>query len=464
MIVADDLGWNDVGYHGSEIKTPNIDRIAREGLELDHYYAQPTCSPTRAALMTGKSPRRLGVDFPISKNAPGGLPMSERLLPERLADEGYQSLMVGKWHLGHFEKRYFPHRRGFEKFYGHVTGGIGYWDHVHGGGLDWQRDGVTLREDGYTTHLFTDEAVRLLAQRDRSRPTFLYLAYNAPHTPNEAPEATIESYASIENPNRRLHAAMVSELDSEIGRVLAAIDAEGMRDETIVLFLSDNGGLNTNSFPPGMVRLMNGLGSVFGEPLPSASLEWMRGNVLNGGSDNAPLRGGKSLITEGGVRVPGAIWWPGRLEKRRIDGRFTVQDVLPTLLEAIGRGAAIPTDLDGASRWRMLLGEEDGADAPDYLIGGFDGSALYRGPWKLMLPSSPVPFGDTTPRLYRIAEDPTEDRDLAADHPDVVAELTATIEGWPRGPQFQSSPFAIFRDPDTFGGEEDREPWADVAR
>ena len=141
LILADDLGWNDVGYHGSEIKTPNIDRIVNTGIELDRFYVQPTCSPTRAALMTGKSPMRLGINRPISKNQQLGLPLEETILPQYLARSGYQSLMVGKWHLGHYSPDYFPQSRGFEHFYGNLTGGIGYWDHNHGGGHDWQRNG-----------------------------------------------------------------------------------------------------------------------------------------------------------------------------------------------------------------------------------------------------------------------------------------------------------------------------------
>ena len=188
LILADDLGWRDVGYHGSEIETPHIDRIAREGIELDRFYAQPTCSPTRAALMTGKSPLRLGIDRPISKNERTGLPLEETILPQYLARLGYQPIMVGKWHLGHYTPDLFPQARGFEHFYGSVTGGIGYWDHNHGGGHDWQRNGETIREEGYSTRLIADEALRLLdtldgrpPRRSCSRPS------THPHLPNEAP-------------------------------------------------------------------------------------------------------------------------------------------------------------------------------------------------------------------------------------------------------------------------------------
>jgi len=170
VILADDLGWNDVGYHGSEIRTPTLDRLAAEGIELDRFYVQPSCSPTRSALLTGKSSRRLGIHRPLGKNEGDGLGLDERILPQFLGDLGYQRLMVGKWHLGHVTPDYFPQARGFEHFYGYLTGGIGYWDHNHGGGHDWQRNGETLREEGYATHLIADEAVRLIRERDSSRP------------------------------------------------------------------------------------------------------------------------------------------------------------------------------------------------------------------------------------------------------------------------------------------------------
>ncbi|MBT5560447.1 MAG: sulfatase-like hydrolase/transferase, partial [Proteobacteria bacterium] len=243
FIIADDLGFNDVGYNGSEIRTPRLDAMANEGLQLDRFYAHPVCSPTRAALMTGQSPTRLGVIRPISKIEKKGLPLDRTILPQFFSEAGYQTLMVGKWHLGHARTEYLPTSRGFEHFYGHVTGGIGFWDKVHGGGYDWQRNGTTVREDGYTTHLIADEAVQLIEDRDTARPLFLYAAFNAPHLPNEAPEETINSYPDIENINRRTHAAMVTELDTAVGRIIDALGAADMLDNTIVWFISDNGGL-----------------------------------------------------------------------------------------------------------------------------------------------------------------------------------------------------------------------------
>jgi arylsulfatase A-like enzyme len=461
LIVADDLGWKDVGYHQSEIDTPHIDRIAGEGLELDRFYVQPTCSPTRASLMTGKSSLRLGVVRPISKNEALGLPLSERLLPEYLRDTGYQTFMTGKWHLGHVERHYFPHERGFDSFYGHVTGGIGYWDHNHGGGHDWQRDGVTVREQGYSTHLIADEAVRLLAEREPDRPTFLYVAFNAPHLPNEAPDAALARHAGLDSPQRRAHAAMVSELDAAIGRILAALEAEGMRDRTLVWFFSDNGGLNRSAYSPGTLRLVDTLVGIFGRPLPTAALEFLRANVEEGAADNAPLRGGKMTIREGGVRVPAAVWWPGRIEGGRSEAFVSVQDVMPTLLEAAGVSAS---GLDGTSRLQVLAAGASPIEHADYAVTALGAVALYRGPWKLVLPASPNPFSDPEPELYHVFDDPAELHDRAAEHPDLVAELRAAAEAWPRGPEIHGSLVRVLWDPDQFGGPEDREPWAEHAR
>ena len=455
IILADDLGWRDVGYHGSEIETPNIDRIAREGIELDRFYAQPSCSPTRAALMTGKSPLRLGIDRPISKNERTGLPLEEALLPEYLAPLGYRRLMVGKWHLGHYTPDWFPQARGFEHFYGSVTGGIGYWDHNHGGGHDWQRNGRTVREEGYTTRLLADEAVRLLDTVEDGQPLFLYAAFHAPHLPNQAPAEAVERQRGIGDERRRVHAAMVSELDAAIGRLLSEFERRGMLQNTLVFFASDNGGATPAAFAEPIRRVVDALVWMLGRPVPIAGLELLAVNVADGASDNRPLPKGKGSVAEGGARVPAAIWWPGRLEGGIHEGFMTVADVLPTLMEAVGRGDAIPDDIDGRSQWDSLRGR-GASETPDYVTSGLEGLALYRPPWKLV--------GTDSPKLYQIYQDPLETRDLSAEHPELVGELVGIARGWPVGPALDRSMLEIFCDPDSFGGPEDREPWADVAR
>jgi arylsulfatase A-like enzyme len=454
IILGDDLGWNDVGYHGSEIATPRLDALATEGVVLDRFYAQPACSPTRAALMTGKTPMRLGVLSPISKNNPTGLPLTERLLPEHFRAAGYQTFMTGKWHLGHRDRDYLPTSRGFDHFYGHVTGGIGYWDHVHGGGLDWQRNGKTLREEGYSTHLIADEAVRLIHSRDPARPMLLYASFNAPHLPNEAPPEAVARYSHIDNPYRRVHAAMVSELDTAIGRLLDALEAERMLDNTLIWFMSDNGGLNPDAIEPALRNLSKRLEGWFGKPLPLAILEFVRTNALEGGADNGPYRKGKQSVYEGGVRVPSLISWRGHVIPHRTLKMVTAQDVLPTVLGAAGLKDEA-AKYDGADQWPAI--ERDAAaPTPDYVTQGRDGVAFYRFPWKL------VQLGSDEVELYQIDEDPTEQVDRAAADPSVVEALANALSAFPRGATINRPLWRIAWDPDFFGGEEDREPWADI--
>ncbi|MGI9323301.1 MAG: arylsulfatase B [Pseudomonadales bacterium] len=458
LLVADDLGWKDVGYHDSFIETPNIDQIAKEGIELDRFYVQPTCSPTRSALMTGKSPITLGMYRPASKHALHGVPLDEKLLPQYLAALGYQRFMVGKWHLGMHKREQLPNARGFEHFYGSLTGGIGYWNKVHGGGYDLQRNGATVREEGYITHLLVDEVRTLLAQRDKTRPHLMYVAFQAPHLPNEAPPETIDKYAGKhDNPNRVVHAAMVDELDQAIGDILSMYKEAGMLANTLVFFMSDNGGLVPPGDDPathsGIQKLGLVLADWFDRPVPGAGFRFIVSNVLDGGSDNSPLPGGKAFMKEGGVRVPAAIWWPGKLEGGKIDSPFTVSDVLPTLLEAIGAPEAIPADLNGLSQWAALNGGV--SDAPDYVVSDLiEGFSIYRWPYKLI--------GAEEPRLYDVIADPLELHNLAAAQPKKVQELTKALDNWAYGedpglPSF----YDIFFDPDTFGGKEDREPWPD---
>ena len=242
LIIADDLGWGDVGYNGSEIQTPHLDRLAAEGLRLKRFYAQPSCTPTRASLMTGQAPIRMGVVRPFLQTSDAHLPLDLKILPEYLREAGYETALVGKWHLGHSSRSVLPRARGFDHAYGYLTGGIGHYDHVSGGRLDWHRNEVTLREEGYATHLITDEAIRLIRQRNKNKPMFLYTSYSAPHLPNEAPTQTVAKYAGIEDANRRIYAAMVDEVDQGIGRILDALEQEGMTQNTLVWFMSDNGG------------------------------------------------------------------------------------------------------------------------------------------------------------------------------------------------------------------------------
>lgn len=459
VIVADDLGWKDLGYQGSEIRTPRMDALASAGLTLDRFYAQPMCSPTRASLLTGNSTARLGITRALSKLVPTGLPLDQTILPQYLKDMGYQTSLVGKWHLGFRQRDYLPTSRGFDSFYGHLTGGIGYWDHVHGGGYDWNRNEEVLREEGYATHLMANEAVRVIKDRNPDEPLFLYAAFSAPHLPNEAPEETIASYADIENPHRRIHAAMVTELDKGIGEIVDALEEQGMLDNTLIWFMSDNGGLNPSTAPPSALSFVSTLDSWFGDiEIPWTFLEFVRVNYLQGGSDNQPLRSGKGTLYEGGVRVPSFVYWRGELQPRLVGDMVTVQDIVPSLLSML-QSDARNKEFDGIDRWSVLKEGRSG-EVRDYMAVALDGEALFQYPWKL------IRHSEDDIQLYNVEADPSEQNDLAAkeEHAQRRDEMIAALDAKPRGEPVGVPIWQIMWDMDFFGGEEDRPPWMELVQ
>ena len=401
VIVTDDLGFADVGYNGSEIRTPQIDSLANQGVAFDRFYVHPLCSPTRSALMTGRSPLKTGVLTALEPWFDSGLPLDEKLLPEYFRDAGYQTFAVGKWHLGPNKKQYYPHNRGFDHFYGSIGGFMNYYTHGVWGAVDWQLNGATVHEEGYATHLQTQEAVRLIRESDPEKPVFLYLSYNAPHSPLQAPQTAIDAYSSIEDEHRRIFAAMVSELDSGIGEVRAALAENGREDNTLVFFMSDNGGLESV------------------------------------GANNGPLRGGKFTGWEGGIRVPALLHWPAKVPGGSFFAEaISVEDMLPTLLAATGISAESPKSLDGRNVWPALRGEAELSDKPfiqawrggpqrDFRFGYLDGE------WKLV--QMPDPETQKSERqLFNIVEDPTEANDLASERPDVLERLIGAFEALPK--------------------------------
>src|SRR5436305_5039003 len=228
FILADDLGREDCGFMGgTQIKTPHVDRLAAAGARLDAFYVQPVCSPTRAALMTGRYPMRHGLQVGVVRPwAQYGLPLDERTLPQALKEAGYATEIVGKWHLGHFAPEYLPTRRGFDHQYGHYNGALDYFTHVRDGGFDWHRDDKVCRDEGYSTHLIAREAARLVGEHDPSRPLFLYVPFNAVHAPHQVPEKFKAAYAKLKEP-RRTYAGMVAAMDEAIGQIVEAVDKRG---------------------------------------------------------------------------------------------------------------------------------------------------------------------------------------------------------------------------------------------
>ena len=399
FMLADDLGWNDVGYHGSEIRTPHIDGLVQEGLELDRYYAFPLCSPTRAAFLTGRSPIRLGVHMPIGTT--GGLPLDEHLLPETLRASGYQTFLTGKWHLGLERVSWHPYRRGFDQTYGHLGPGVDYFTHIWSGGLDWHRDGKVLREEGYSTELIAADAVSKIQNRDKSRPMFLYVAFNAPHTPLQAPDRHIEPYSDIEDELRRTYAAMVSAMDEGVGKILDSLEDQGLAEDTLVVWASDNGG------------------------------------GRNVGASNLPLRGSKGNAFEGGIRVPATIRWPGVLkEGKKFDQMITAHDWFQTLASAASVEPRITKAFDGVDMWPALKDDQQ-VERPDTIIGVDGNYAVFRQGWKLVT-FTRRGTDETGTYLYRIGDDPYEETDLIDVKPDLANELTASLRAMPRAPSVGS--------------------------
>ncbi len=393
IVFADDLGWSDVGYHGSEIKTPHIDALVQQGVELDRYYAFPVCSPTRAAFLTGRSPIRLGIHMPIGPN--GGMPLDEHLLPETLRANGYQTFLTGKWHLGLERVSWHPYRRGFDQTYGHLGSAVDYFTHIWEGGLDWYRNGSVLREEGYSTDLIAAEAVRRIESRDKSKPMFLYVAFNAPHTPLQAPEKYIEPYSDIEDELRRIYAAMVSAMDEGVGKILKALDDEGMAEDTLLVWASDNGG------------------------------------GRNVGASNLPLRGAKGSAFEGGIRVPATVRWPGMLPAgEKFEPMITSLDWFQTLTSAIGVEPGNAKTFDGVDMWPALKDREQ-VDRRDTIIGMDGNYAVFRDGWKLVEFTRRA-TGQTGTYLYLIEDDPYEERDLIEVKPDLAKQLIASLRSMPR--------------------------------
>ncbi len=398
-ILVDDLGFADVGFHGSDIKTPNIDRLAEGGARLGQFYAQPMCTPTRAALMTGRYPLRYGLQTGvIPSGAAYGLATDEFLLPQALKQVGYRTALVGKWHLGHADQAFWPCQRGFDSFYGPLVGEIDHFKHEAHGVTDWYRDNALVQEEGYDTELFGAEAVRLIGGHDPKTPMFLYYAFTAPHTPYQAPQRYLDMYAGIQDPARRAYAAMITAMDEQVGRAVAALEARGMRENTLIVFHSDNGGTRNKMFA--------GEGAVAGDLPPN----------------NSPYRDGKGTLYEGGTRVVAFANWPGRVKPGQADGVMHVVDMLPTLARLAGADLARTKPLDGRDVWPALATGQAGRDEGVYNVEPTQG-AVRDGKWKLywqvLLPAKV--------ELFDLDADPAEKRDLSAEQPQKVAELQAKV-------------------------------------
>jgi len=397
-IVADDLGWKDVGFHGSDIRTPNLDKLAENGVRLEQFYAQPMCTPTRAGLLTGRYPLRYGLQtLVIPSGYTYGLATNEWLLPQALKEAGYRTAIIGKWHLGHADPAYWPKQRGFDYQYGPLIGELDYFTHQQHGVTDWYRNNKRVDEEGYTTTLLGNDAVKYIGRQSIATPYFLYLAFNAPHTPYQAPKEYLDQYPNIADPDRRAYAASITAMDSQIGRVVVELDKKGMRDHTLILFQSDNGGTRNAMF--------------------AGELDMSKVKIP---CDNGPYRDGKGSLYEGGTRVVALANWPGHITPGiTADGMIHVVDMYPTLALLAGASTAKCLPLDGLNVWGTISENKPSPRTEIvYNVEPFR-AGIREGDWKLVW-RTPLP---ASVELYNLAQDPSEKNNLAAEHPDIVAAL-----------------------------------------
>ena len=407
VIVADDMGYADVGFQGSrDIPTPNIDALARGGIRFsDAYVSGPYCSPTRAGLMTGRYPQRFGHEFNPVGNPEPGLPLGETTMADRLRAAGYRTALFGKWHLGSAAPLH-PMERGFDEFFGFLGGDHSYFEAMPATGGPVFDGRKPTEKMGYLTEEVSDRAVDFI-ERNRSQPFFLYLAFNAVHTPMHATEKYLSRFANIADEQRRTYAAMLSAMDDGIGRTMAALRAAGLEESSLIFFFSDNGG----------------------PTMPTTTVN---------GSSNAPLRGSKRQTWEGGIRVPFVVQWKGHLAAGKTESRPIIQlDVLPTALAAAGVTIRPDWKLDGVDLLPFLTGKAAGTphDALYWRLGGT--MAIRKGEWKLVktregrLDADPGVFSDlSSAELYNLADDIGETRNLATAHPEKAKELAEAWWRW----------------------------------
>ncbi len=412
VIVADDLGYGDLGVQGGkDLPTPNLDALAARGVRCtDGYVSAPYCSPSRAGFLTGRYQTRFGHEFNPHEGDPKklGLPLDQRTIADRLRAAGYSTGLVGKWHLG-FGPAFHPQARGFDDYFGFLVGAHNYLLHKDADGrfgtaysYDMIYRGHELQKlDGYTTDLFTDEAIAFM-DRHADRPWFLYLAYNAVHTPLEV----LEKYGarvppSVTDPDRRAYLSLLAGLDDAVGRLTARLRDKGRDRDTLIFFFSDNGGPGRKPY------------------------------LAYNTAVNAPLRGDKGQTLEGGIRVPFFVSWPGRLPAGRTYGRpVSALDILPTACAVAGVKQA--GELDGVDLLPYLA--SDNAGAPHEALYWRFGpqKAVRKGRWKLADWRDFTAKRNSGWQLFDLENDVGEKVDLAAAHPEVVAELSAAWQAWDR--------------------------------
>jgi arylsulfatase A-like enzyme len=391
VILADDLGWGELGAQGNkEIPTPNIDSIPANGVKFTQgYVSGPYCSPTRAGLVTGRYQTRIGHEWNPPATPDAGLPVDQKTIADRLKAEGYATGVVGKWHLG-VAPKFRPSKRGFDEFYGTLANTPFFHPQLVDSRISDEPKRVE-DDEFYTTDAFGKRAVEFIAEH-KDEPFFLYLPFNAQHPPLESPQKYLDRFPNIKDGKRKHFAAILSATDDAIGKVLTALKTNGLEENTLVVYLTDNGGPTRQTT-----------------------------------SSNLPLRGFKMTTLEGGVRVPFYAQWKGKIPAGLVYDKPIIQlDVLPTALAAAGIAVDPSWQLDGVDLLPYLTGKnaEQPHDALFWRLG--DQWAVRNGDWKLVGSR----LDGLTPKLYDLSKDIGEANDLAASNPENVVELRAEWDAW----------------------------------
>lgn len=405
LIIADDAGWNDVGYHGSEIKTPNIDFLAKNGVELDRFYVNPTCSPSRASLFTGKPASRMGIVAPISDKSQLKLPDSIPTLPKLLHQNNYQTALIGKWHLG-LQPSSGPKAYGFDYSYGFLHGQLDQYTHLYkNGDKSWYRNGEFIEEKGHVTDLLTSEAIKWISEkRDPKKSFFLEVAYSAPHFPLQEEQKWKDPYMnSIKNSSRRDFAAAMSHMDHSIGILLERLKEQKLDKNTLVIFMSDNGAMEN----------------------------WDSKNEYNGVhpsnttlGDNTPLRDWKTSNYEGAIRVPCIFYWKDHLQQYKNDNYISVIDLLPTILSLAGDND-MPQSIEGKNIWSTISENKTITNKEIYVRGHLQESLINK-PWKIIRTrhaNAPADY-----ELYNIEKDSQEKNNVISENKSIAEEMKTALE------------------------------------
>lgn len=407
FIIADDLGWADVEFHGGNTPTPNLNRLLSEGVELQQHYVAPVCSPTRAGFLTGRYWSRYGITTPINNR---GLPFETVTVARALSDAGYSTALIGKWHLGS-KPEWGPNHFGFQYSYGSLAGGVAPYNHFYKKGpysTTWHRNEELIVEEGHVTDLLTDEAVKWIGEQTsvkEKKPFFLYLPYTAVHLPIREPDEWMAKVpAEISGEVPRQYSACILHFDDAVGRIVNAIDKAGQKENTLIVFTSDNGGSisenNDTKYPD--------------DNCPNGKLP----------GNNKPLRGKKGELYEGGIRVPTIARWPGKLNSGgKFEPPVCVIDWMPTFFTLSGAETGRDSlDWDGIDLWPALTGTGKLPERNLYITGTRGKRwALRDSDWKLIFSKDKI-------ELFDLAKDPNEKNNLADTNLDIVTQLKGKLE------------------------------------